>query len=74
MAKTRKEDIKQLSNEDLREKIAADQELLTKLRFNHAVSPLDNPLLIRNTRREIARLTTELNMRLNAEGAQTTAG
>lgn len=74
MAKTRKEDIKQLSIEDLREKIAADQELLTKLRFNHAVSPLDNPLLIRNTRREIARLTTELNMRLNAEGAQTTAG
>ena len=74
MAKTRKEDIKQLSIEDLREKIASDQELLTKLRFNHAVSPLDNPLLIRNTRREIARLTTELNMRLNAEGAQTTAG
>ena len=36
---------------------------LTKMKMNHAVSPLENPMLIRTTRRNIARLMTELRKR-----------
>jgi large subunit ribosomal protein L29 len=63
MSKTRKEDILQMSEEDIRMKIRDDQDNLRRMRFNHAISPLDNPLSLRSLRREIARLTTELNKR-----------
>jgi len=33
------------------------------MKMNHAISPLENPLEIRNTRRTIARLKTELRRR-----------
>jgi large subunit ribosomal protein L29 len=37
--------------------------MLTRLKLNHAVSPLDNPLKIKQTRKNIARLMTELRKR-----------
>lgn len=63
MARTRKEDIVQLSIEDLKLKVRDDQELMRKMRFNHAISPLDKPSDMREMRREIARLKTELRRR-----------
>jgi large subunit ribosomal protein L29 len=70
MSKTRREDILQMSDEDIRLKISDDKENLLRMRFNHAISPLDNPLSVRLLRREIARLNTELNNRAKA-AAQT---
>jgi large subunit ribosomal protein L29 len=70
MSKTRKEDILQMSDEDIRMKISDDRENLQRMRFNHAISPLDNPMSLRSLRREIARLNTELNVRA-AAAAQT---
>jgi large subunit ribosomal protein L29 len=70
MSKTRKEDILQMSDEDIRMKISDDRENLRRMRFNHAISPLDNPMSLRSLRREIARLNTELNVRA-AAAAQT---
>ena len=66
MSKTRKEDILQMSDEDIRMKISDDRENLQRMRFNHAISPLDNPMSLRSLRREIARLNTELNARAAA--------
>jgi len=66
MSKTRKEDILQMSDEDIRMKISDDRENLRRMRFNHAISPLDNPMSLRSLRREIARLNTELNVRAAA--------
>jgi large subunit ribosomal protein L29 len=63
MATTRKEDIDQLSMEDLQLKIRDDNELMRKMRFNHAISPLDKPSDLRVMRKEIARLKTELRRR-----------
>ena len=40
--------------------------MLQKLRFNHEVSSIDNPMKIRDSRRDIARLMTEYNRRKNA--------
>ena len=56
-------EIKDLTTEEIREKIETEKAALTKTKMNHAVSPLENPMLIRTTRRNIARLMTELRKR-----------
>ena len=58
--KIKHEDVQQFVTEDLVSKIATDTAELEKLQFNHAVTPLDNPLSIRAKRRDVARLKTEL--------------
>ncbi|OIN59056.1 50S ribosomal protein L29 [Arsenicibacter rosenii] len=59
----KKEEIKALSVEQLREQIAAEQDRLLKLKFAHAVSPIENPMRIRENRKLIARLNTELTIK-----------
>ena len=61
----RKEDIVDLSPAELVERIQEEKRMLQKLRFNHEVS-IDNPMKIRDSRRDIARLMTEYNRRKNA--------
>lgn len=56
-------EIKDLTTEEIREKVETEKAALTKMKMNHAVSPLENPMLIRTTRRNIARLMTELRKR-----------
>jgi large subunit ribosomal protein L29 len=53
--------IQGLSVEDLTARIKEDETRLKKLEFGHAITPLENPMSIRNLRREVARLKTELN-------------
>lgn len=60
-------DINQLSNSDILDRIKEENTAMTKLQLNHAVSPLENPLKIRATRKTIARLQTELRKRELAE-------
>jgi large subunit ribosomal protein L29 len=56
-------EIKEFTDQELKERIDLEREQLTRLRLNHAVSPLDNPLKIRDIRRNVARLMTELRNR-----------
>ena len=53
-------EIKALKIEDLKERLATEQENYKKLKFAHAISPIENPMKIKDTRRLIARLQTEL--------------
>jgi large subunit ribosomal protein L29 len=55
-----KKSIQSLSEQDLKARIQEDELRLKKLEFAHALSPLENPMSIRNLRREVARLKTEL--------------
>ncbi|MGE0637218.1 MAG: 50S ribosomal protein L29 [Bacteroidia bacterium] len=55
--------IKETTAQDLRDKLAEETALLAKLKLNHAVSPIENPLKIRATRKNVARLQTELRKR-----------
>ena len=55
-----KKSIQGLSEQDLQARIKEDELRLKKLEFAHALSPLENPMNIRNLRRELARLKTEL--------------
>ncbi|MBN2765508.1 MAG: 50S ribosomal protein L29 [Paludibacteraceae bacterium] len=56
-------EIKELNNKEIQERMEAENEQLDRLRMNHAISPLDNPLQIKVVRRTIARLATELRQR-----------
>jgi large subunit ribosomal protein L29 len=55
-----KKSIQSLSQEDLTARIKEDESRLKKLEFAHAISPLENPMTIRNLRKELARLKTEI--------------
>ena len=52
--------LKEMSEADLKSKIEEDQLRIKKLKFAHAVSPLENPMSIRGVRKDIARLKTEV--------------
>jgi large subunit ribosomal protein L29 len=61
--KTNKEDLRSLDEKVLAERLAELKMQLKKLEFNHAVNPIENPLVIRATRRNIARINTEQRRR-----------
>jgi large subunit ribosomal protein L29 len=52
-----------MTTEEIKARVEAESSSLDKLKMNHAVSPLESPLVIRSTRRTVARLKTELNKR-----------
>jgi large subunit ribosomal protein L29 len=56
-------EIKELSVKEIQERIDVEVATLVKLKLNHTVSPLDNPMTIRRSRRNIARLKTILQQR-----------
>lgn len=60
-------EIKELTTKEIIEKIDDESAMLLKLKMNHAVSPLENPLKLRHTRRHIAKLQTELNKRVKEQ-------
>ena len=59
-------DIRALNVEQFAQAIAEENTRLLKLKFAHAVSPIENPMRIRNTRRLVARLKTELTAKQKA--------
>lgn len=60
-------EIKELSTKDIEERIEDQAMVLEKARLNHAISPLENPNVLKEYRKTIARLKTELNKRKLAE-------
>lgn len=58
-------EINEMSTEELKEKMAAFKKQHEDMRMAHAVTPLENPLQLRKTRRTVARLATELTKREN---------
>jgi len=56
-------EILELTTEELVARIGEEKSSLTKLKFAHAVSAIENPLRITKVRKDIARLNTELTKR-----------
>lgn len=61
--KSNKEELKELSEKDLQERLAGAKLELNQLKINHTITPLDNPSTIKSKRKEIARIYTELSAR-----------
>jgi large subunit ribosomal protein L29 len=53
-------EIKALSATEIKEKIGSEREALRKIQFAHQISSVENPMKIKESRKLIARLQTEL--------------
>lgn len=63
-------EIKELATADLTQKISELEATLGNLKLTHRIAPIENPFKIRETRRTIARLYTELRKRELSEIAE----
>ena len=59
----RQSEVKELSTNELREKLGEIKKQYSELKMAHAATPLENPLRLRQMRRTVARLATELTKR-----------
>lgn len=53
-------ELRELTVKEILEQLENEKSFLAKQRLNHAVSPLDNPLKLKEARRNVARLMTVL--------------
>lgn len=59
-------EVRELTTEEIKERVADEKETLAKLKMQHAISPLENPIVLRDKKKDIARLMTELTSRSKA--------
>lgn len=60
-------ELRSLTDSELAARIQEDTLRFKKLKFAHAISPIENPVSIRILRRDVARVQTELNNRVKAQ-------
>mgnify|MGYP006148537755 FL=1 len=53
-------EIQKLSLDELKATLASEKDALARLKFAHAISPIENPLRLRESRKLIARLETAI--------------
>jgi large subunit ribosomal protein L29 len=63
MATKKYQEVQEINDNDLRETLTETETAYQKLTFDHAIRGLDNPLELRDLRRDVARLKTELRRR-----------
>lgn len=56
-------EIKDLTMDELKEKLGSEKETLRKMKFAHQVSAIENPMKIKETRRLIATINTMLRQK-----------
>ena len=59
----KQQEITKLSVEDLQSRMTSFSEQMAKMKLTHSVAPMENPIQIRDVRKTIARLKTELTKR-----------
>ncbi len=61
-------EIREMSAEEIQRRIQEETDQLRQLRFQHAIARLENPMILRDKRRLIARLQTVLDQKETVEG------
>mgnify|MGYP001178356373 CR=1 FL=1 len=56
-------EITEMTVNEIVERIETEKQALSSMKFNHHISPLDNPLQIRQARKNIARMLTILRQK-----------
>ena len=56
-------EIRELTDSELRERELAERDGLLKMEISHSITPLDNPQQIKEARKTIARMQTEIRSR-----------
>jgi large subunit ribosomal protein L29 len=52
-----------MTTEEVQDALEVARESLEKMRMQHTISPLENPMVLKEKRKEVARLLTELTKR-----------
>ena len=55
----------EMPENELNDLLVTERDRLVKMKMSHAVSPMENPLQIKFTRKTIARVMTEISKRRN---------
>ncbi len=61
--------VNDLTTEEIRDKVKEERATYVKMKMSHSVSPLENPLKLKYSRRLIARMETELKKRSTQQPA-----
>ena len=56
-------ELRALSLDELKNKLAVEQETYSKLKFAHSITPIENPMKIRENRKLVARIQTEIKVK-----------
>jgi large subunit ribosomal protein L29 len=56
-------EVRELQTKDLVERVETEIAKYNQMKLNHSVTPLENPSLIKASRRDIARMKSELHQR-----------
>ena len=64
------QEIRELGIKEVIERIENEETFIIKQKMNHAISPLDNPMKIKASRRNLARLKTILKEKQSQENSQ----
>ena len=57
------EEIKEFSDMELEEMLDVEKLSLSQLVISHSITPLDNPSILKEKRKDIARINTEIRVR-----------
>ena len=60
-------EVKEMTTQEITDMLTEERAQISKLEMAHTISPIENPMLIRDTRKNIARLETELRARQTSE-------
>ncbi len=63
MASKKFQELQEYSLEDLRVELETTEKSYVKMRFDHAIKGLEDPMRLREVRRDIARMQTEIRRR-----------
>ncbi|MDP4680098.1 MAG: 50S ribosomal protein L29 [Cyclobacteriaceae bacterium] len=60
-------EIKGLSLDELKGKLVVEKENFAKLKFAHAITPIENPMRLKEAKKLVARISTELRAKESAQ-------
>lgn len=55
--------VREMTTQEIVEQLEEEKLGYSKMKMGHTISPLENPILLRNKRKDIARLASELRSR-----------
>jgi large subunit ribosomal protein L29 len=55
--------IREMTTEEVQDALLNERESLSKMKMQHAISPLENPMVLKEKRKDVSRLLTELTKR-----------
>lgn len=56
-------ELRGLNLDELRNKLSVEKEAYGKLKFAHSITPIENPMKIKETRKLVARIETEIRVK-----------